>query len=282
MVRSVLLVLGSVFFIVGCETVLEPTNRELCEASDTCAVVEEGDELSFECKGDMRWEDIDDPKNFTCVGCDEGMKWASDDSADLSCKKICTYPEGFSTDSFAVGQVAPPVAWDDAFLPDGTQGAFSFEQFFCDEDSDKVALIGFVSTGWCPNCPQYMEYVAESAAILDAAGAQVVYWITQDNGGAAANNLFANAYVNDKVGIEGYSIRVGDATTKLIYDDGATVEEAPGIGKFPYVPFGFVIKRDNMKVVVDETSNDPDGPGIIYQDFLELLDHLKAGLYDDI
>ena len=281
MFRLALGFLCALSFVLGCESLTEPTNQELCEASDTCQVVGEGAEMSFECIDDLKWEDAEDPKNFTCISCEEGMKWENNKIDDLTCVPICKYPEGFSTDGIVLGEIAPPVAWDDAYLGDGTQTEFSFEEFYCDEDNDKVALIVFVSTGWCPNCPQYMEHVAEDAAILDAAGAKVIYWIMQDTGHNLATNEYANTYVNNYAGNDTFSLRVGDSTTKLIYDDGKTVEEQPGAGSYPYVPYGFVIK-DNMKVVVDETGNDPEGPGIIYEDFLALLEKLKAGEYDDI
>ena len=268
--------------VLGCPEP-EPTNQELCDASETCVVSGEGDDLSFDCKGDMKWEDADDPKNFNCISCDDGFKWASTNDTDLSCVEICKYPEDFSQDGLVLGEVAPPTAWDDAYFGDGTQGSFSFEEFYCDEDNDKVALIIIVSTGWCPNCPQYMEHVNDTAAVLDAAGAKVVYWIMDENSSSTpASNLYAHNYVDNKSGPDNFSVRVGDATTKWVYNDGKTVEEKPDSGNYAYVPFGYLIKRDNMKVVDDETTNDPDGPGIIYHDFLALLEQLKTGHYDDM
>ena len=81
--------------------------------------------------------------------------------------------------------------------------------------------------------------------------------------------------------VDDFSVRVGDATTQWIYDDGKTVEDKPGAVQYPYVPFGWMIKRDNMKVVLDETMNDPSGPGIIYMEWLTELYNLKNGDFDD-
>ena len=67
---SALLALG----LAGCA--VEPTNQELCEASETCQVVGEGDDLGFECVEGLKWEDAEDSQNYNCVSCDEGMKWA--------------------------------------------------------------------------------------------------------------------------------------------------------------------------------------------------------------
>ena len=70
-----------IFFALGCET--EPTNQELCEASATCEVSGSEDSPEFDCVEGMRWKDVDDPKSFDCVGCDDGYKWASSKKSDL-------------------------------------------------------------------------------------------------------------------------------------------------------------------------------------------------------
>ena len=264
--------------LMACEPP-EPTNEELCEASDTCVVTADGNQECSE--AGMKWEDYSDSKNFNCVQCDEGMKWVNSDPENLECEPICTYPEDFNKFGLTGGDIAPPLAWEDAYWGDGSQVPFSFEDFYCNAPADKVALVILGSTGWCPNCPQYVDHVSAMAAELNAAGAQVVYYIMQDTGGEPTSSLYAQNYVIDHNVVDDFSVRVGDATTQWIYDDGKTVEDKPGAVQYPYVPFGWMIKRDNMKVVLDETMNDPSGPGIIYMEWLTELYNLKNGDFDD-
>ena len=281
MMRSIFLLCSVFVLSMSCISTepAEPTNNELCEASDTCTVSDDGGQECSE--AGMKWADYSDDKNFNCVQCEEGMKWENSKPDDLSCVPICVYPEGFSKFGMTVGEVSPPLAWADAYRGDGTQEMFSFEDFYCNAPEDRVALVILGSTGWCPNCPQYVAHVANMAAELTAAGAQVIYYIMQDTSGGAATTEYAQNYVIDHNVTDDFSIRVGDTSTQWIYDDGETVEDKPGAVNYPYVPFGWMIKRDNMKVVMDETSNDPAGNGIIYLDFLAELYKLKNGDFDD-
>jgi len=256
---------------------MAPTPQELCEASENCVVSGEGESAQFECVGDMKFENRDDPQNYNCISCEAGSTWANTDEADLTCVPSCKYPDGFSTEGLVLGEIAPPTAWDDAFFSDGTQGLFSFEEFYCDEENDDIALIIIVSTGWCGSCPDYMKDFGEIAGILDVLGAKILYWIMEnDTHDELANNEFAHSYVDKYSENDTFSVRVGDTTTQWMYERGEKIEEKPGSGNYPYVPFGYLIKRDNMKVVDDGTVSYPR-----YQDFLELMERLKAGEFDD-
>jgi hypothetical protein len=141
-------------FIFSCNA--EPTDHERCETSANCQIVENGTSVDFECIADHRWEDPQDSGNFNCMACEEGYEWATEDKEDLSCAPICKYPEDFNKGGLTLEGIATPFAWPDAYFADGSQGQFSFEEFYCDKDNDKIALIIIVSTGWCGSCPEYM------------------------------------------------------------------------------------------------------------------------------
>jgi hypothetical protein len=265
MMRSVFL-LSSVFVLsMSCVSSEppEPTNSELCEASDTCAI-----------------SDFSDEKNFNCVMCEEGMKWENSKPDDLNCVPMCEYPEDFNKFNLTVGDIAPPLAWTDAYWGDGSQTPFSFEDFYCNAPEEKVALVILGSTGWCGYCPPYVDHVSSMAAELNAAGAQVVYFILEKQDGSPASSEYAQNYVTEHPVTDDFSVRVG-GEAQWIYNGGKTVEDKPGGIQTSYFPFGWMIKRDNMKVVLDEVSNDPAGGGIIYMDWLAELYKLKNGDFDD-
>jgi hypothetical protein len=275
---GLLIYLWGLAFLFGCAAAL--TDHERCEASETCRVMESEGSVDFQCVEDHRWEDLQDAANFNCVACEEDYEWATEKIDDLSCTPICKYPEDFNKGGLVLDGIATPFAWPDAYFADGSQGQFSFEEFYCDKDNDKIALIIIVSTGWCGSCPEYMMAFGEIAGILDASGAQILYWIMETNThDEVAESAFADSYVTDYAGVDTFSIRVGATSNQWLYDNGEVVEEKPGSAFHtfvPYVPFGYVIKKDTMKVVNDGSVSYPQ-----YQDFLDIFNRLKAGEYDD-
>ena len=280
---------GALFAVVllGCEGMMEPSNQELCEASDTCQVVGEGDAMSFECIEDHKWEDIDDVKNYNCITCDEGEKWDTKDSDDLTCVPICKYPETFSNvgmvddcaDNNAgtpcdEADIPPPYAWDIGVMADGTEGTFNMEEWYCDEESEEIAALFVLVATWCGYCPDYLERVNNIAGIFEAMGGRVIYVVEDPTDVSGALN-----YVNNTIGANSLGLRVSDQHTKWIYDDGAKEEEQPGtIGGSPSrtgVPTAFIVKRDDLKVIATQ------GASQYYLDFIDIMEGIEAGVYDD-
>ena len=272
---------------VGCLGVTEPTNQELCEASDTCQVVGEGDSMEYECIDGYKWEDLTDSKNYNCVTCDEGMKWATSDSDDLNCVPICKYPETFSNAGMVddcadnnagtpcdESDISPPYAWDIGVMADGTEGTFNMEEWYCEEDSEEVAALFVLVATWCGYCPDYLSRVDNIAGIFEAMGGRVIYVVEDPTDVSGALN-----YVNNYIGAGSLGLRVSDQHTKWIYDDGAMEEDKPGtIGGSPSrtgVPTAFIVKRDDLKVIATQ------GASQYYLDFIEIIEDIKAGVYDD-
>ncbi|GEM_PF-2183499 len=273
--------------VMGCLEAAEPTNQELCEASDTCQVVGEGDSLGFECIEDHKWEDADDAKNFTCVTCDEGMKWATNKADDLTCVPICRYPETFNNlgmvDDCADNNAGtacdeadtpPPYAWNTGVMADGTEGSFNMEEWYCDEESDEVAVLIVLVATWCGYCPDYLSRVDNIAGVFEAMGGRIIYVVEDPTDVTGALN-----YVNNYIGANSLGLRVSDQHTKWIYDDGAMEEDKPGtIGGSPSrtgVPTAFIVKRDDLKVIATQ------GASQYYLDFIGILEDIKAGVYDN-
>lgn len=285
MMRSFFATLAFSFFAFGCA--VEPTSQELCEASETCEVTGAEDDLKFNCKANMKWEDMSDPTNFNCVSCEEGFKWANDEHADHTCVPICTYPEAFNKFGFvndcADGQsgtvcdeadTPPPYAWAEALEGDATKTAFSMEEWYCDEDSEDVALIVVVVATWCQYCPGYVQMVGENSSTLEAAGAKVVF-VVED----AATNDQARFYINGYIGPDPAGLRVGDTQTLWQYGDGAVVEaQAGSVYGSPAIsgiPTAFVVKRDTLQVVKSQAVEQ-------YQlNFMQIVEDIKSGAYDN-
>jgi thiol-disulfide isomerase/thioredoxin len=272
-------------FVLGCDA--EPTNQDLCEASETCEVSGSEGDLTFNCVAGMKWEDMDDPANFNCITCDEGLKWANDEHADHNCVPICKYPENFNAFGFvndcADGQsgtlceaadAPPPYAWAEALTGDGTKTAFSMEEWYCDENSDDIALIMVVVATWCGYCPDYVAMVGANADALKEAGAKIVY-VVED----PASNDLARGYINGYIGPDNAGLRVGDQMTLWQYDDGEKVENKAGSvygsPAISGIPTAFVVKRDTLQVIASQSASQ-------YQlNFTQILEDIKSGAYDD-
>ena len=260
---------------MGCE----PTDLELCEASDTCEVTGDGD---FQCLSGMKWTDLSDPTNFTCQGCEEGQKWEdAKDPENMKCVPICTYPEEFYDYGMSLGKVSPPFAWTDALLADGTPQSFDFESFYCDDNPDEIALIVVVVATWCGYCPDYVQMVNQNAGAIKTGGGRIIYVVAQGPDRSPASHEVARNYINGYIGADNTEhpgLRVGDGTTRWQYDDGKVSEDkAGGVYASPDIsgiPSAFVIRKDTMEVIESQ------GLSQYTLNFVNILSDLRSGAYD--
>mgnify|MGYP002629392641 CR=1 FL=1 len=156
----------------------------------------------------------------------------------------CTYPAG-APQTPRTGQVMPALTWADAYDADGSIGAFSMEDVFCDPAYARYTTIAFiVGAEWCPSCPDYIREVAQQASAIDAAGGLIVFVETEDNSYRPDSSRSANSYLSRLIA-DAPSIRVGDGDTR----PARAIYNSPIIQSFPTA---FVVRRSDMRVIADQ------------------------------
>ncbi len=162
----------------------------------------------------------------------------------------CGYP---MPEGWDIGQVVPNVVWEDAYWADGTQQTLDLEEFFCSDEWDDYSSIHFIiTTGWCPNCPNYISYVDGIGAQIEAAGGLLVFLTTETASGDPATNEYAQEhtapYAPNNTGL-----RVGDGAG----------QPAMSIGSSPtiqFVPTSLIVRRSDMTVITDQRASEYNLP----------------------
>ncbi len=152
----------------------------------------------------------------------------------------CTYPPG-ATGSMTMGAVIAPYRWSAAYDAEGARTDLDLERFHCDPAYDAYRSILFVvGTGWCPNCPEYLAWVAGLG--LEARGTLVVFLESENADYAVASSEDARATVDRAIG-RGRGLRVGEASN-------ATPN---AIGRQTHsVPSGYFVRRSDMRILAGE------------------------------
>lgn len=179
-------------------------------------------------------------------------------SATRSFSVACVYPEAPS--SVRNQQVIPAMSWTNAYLPGGGRGDFDMNDWFCNDESfgDQKALIFIVSSGWCPNCPAYLQRVNTVYNALLQAGAEVIIVEAEDANYNSANTEYAQSHLSGIIGT-GMGIRVGDEDTSPSAD---FIRRSPIITAFPSA---FVVRRSDMKVMANQSDSQ------YYLDFVDIM-----------
>ena len=160
----------------------------------------------------------------------------------------CAYPPAIRT--LVDAEVIPPLAWNGAYLADGSQMDLSFEAIHCGTQfPDAKTIVFLVSAGWCPACPSYIQRINGWASTLEQNGAVIVYMDADGNTpGTDANNAFTNAHINRLIN-NGPGVRVGDANTLPRKN---MVKASPMVTAFPTV---FVVRTRDMKIIANQTNS---------------------------
>jgi thiol-disulfide isomerase/thioredoxin len=160
-------------------------------------------------------------------------------SASVEVEVFCSYQS--STDALTVGQLSPNMRWVGAHLENDVMVDFSMEEFYCSTKFARYTTVNFViGTGWCPFCPQFMQYVNSISSELDAAGGLIVYVEAQNDAREPATNLEANEIVTRYIQ-DGPGYRVGDGDTmpsSLVFQ--RSVEAYPS---------AIVVRRRDLKTI---------------------------------
>ena len=151
----------------------------------------------------------------------------------------CDYPTPF--DRIKEGETMPQLVWADALLADETPIYFSMEQFACADQWAAYTSVAFIlSTGWCPNCPDYNRMVSNQAAALATAGMLVVFSEAETSSRQAPTSRQAFDMMANW-GVSGPGVRVGDgATEPLPFAIKAWASAYPS---------AFVVRKSDMKVL---------------------------------
>lgn len=192
-----------------------------------------------------------------CDSCIEGFE-GEDCSVELPCEWDENAPIGIT-----FNEHLPDFWFENAYFPSGSTGLLDMKLVKCDPGYDQYKSIIFItSSGWCPNCPNYIKYVASLKEQLDENGAMLVYLILENKFGAMINSVGANAYINGYTG-PGVGYRVGLAD---MLADQSPVTESPqdaelaaqGLteGFFMAVPGAFVVRTRDMKVIASQYRSD--------------------------
>jgi len=158
-----------------------------------------------------------------------------------------------------MGYTMPPLEWQDAVWPDGTVAGFGFENFFCGTDGtefDSIVLV--LSAGWCPACPDYLEYMNTLEPQITAANSMLLMVEVQDANWVLTTSAQADAYMDRHLD-EGKGMRVGDASTLPSPGFFASNNDIVGM------PAAYVIRRSDMKIIADQALSDYllDFPAIV-------------------
>ncbi len=156
----------------------------------------------------------------------------------------CEYP-GYSG-IIEPGWVMPPLFWESAFLEDGTEITFGFDQAFCEpEYADFHTIVIIVGAGWCVACPSYFREVGRIAPALQEAGALLLFVETEEIDYTPSTSANSQHYINRLVG-RTPGIRVGDGETR---PTARAIYNAPVVEAFPS---GFVVRKRDMRIIADQ------------------------------
>ena len=161
----------------------------------------------------------------------------------------CDYPAAPMT--ITAGAVMPPLSWNSAFRgSDGVEVGFDLTDFHCDEAEWGMftSVLFVVGTGWCPACPDYIQYVGEIAGTLQGSGMLVVFVEAEDANSVASTSEGAQEFINGLIG-NAPSLRVGDGETNPA---ARTIYNSPIITGFPSA---FVVRRSDMQIIADQGSS---------------------------
>lgn len=162
----------------------------------------------------------------------------------------CGYPQ---PEGWDIGQVVPNVVWTDGYWADGTRQTLDLEEFHCSDEWDEYNSVHFIiTTGWCPNCPNYISYVDGIGAQVEAAGGLVVFLTTETSGGEPATNDYAQEHTTPYAP-NNTGLRIGDG-------DGVP---AMSIGSSPtiqFVPTSLIVRRSDMTVITDQRASEYNLP----------------------
>ncbi|MEO1270163.1 MAG: hypothetical protein AAFX99_18915, partial [Myxococcota bacterium] len=153
----------------------------------------------------------------------------------------CQYPAGPAIPTF--DDVFPNLQWDIAYKEDGVPISFSMREVYCSEEYANVETILFIaSSGWCPQCPDYMRYISDLIGAFDEANTLIVWMEVQDRNYNRASSDQALDHVNGLVGNTA-GVRVGDKDTlpSPAFDQNYLVQAFPS---------QFVVRKRDMKVIV--------------------------------
>jgi uncharacterized protein YjdB len=158
----------------------------------------------------------------------------------------CAYPAAGS--SIRAFNVLPQMNWVNAFDEQGNQFNFSVKDFYCDAAYSQYTSIHFLITAeWCPYCPDYLRAVNNKATQIEAAGGKLVYVEVETTSRVPATSAQAHSLING-MQISGPGYRVGDGETMP-----TTLMFGRAVSAFPSM---FVIRKSDMMVVSDDTSQD--------------------------
>lgn len=155
----------------------------------------------------------------------------------------CAYPP-FAL-RLAFGDTFPALRWDSAFR-NGVEGEFALADFYCNDEQygDKSVLVLVAGAGWCAPCTVYAQRLAPQFPMLEAAGAEIIFFEVEDANYEPATSHFANEHLTRIIGPD-KGTRVGDADTlprpNFLRSSGV-------IDAFPTV---FVVRRSDMRLIAD-------------------------------
>ena len=179
---------------------------------------------------------------------------SGDLNATWSGVATCVYPEpsnGVSYDtSLGINTVIPPLFWERGFSAlEGNVTLVSFEDIYCAAEFDWVNTINLVMTsGWCPNCPDYLRDLDALNPELRESGGLTIYVEVQDGDYAAASGEFAIDHLTRILGsTEGYF--VGDNETKPVQ---RFFNVSSAVTSFPDA---FVIRKSDMTIITQQDPN---------------------------
>ena len=158
----------------------------------------------------------------------------------------CAYPTSAAR-YLEYNTIAPAMAWEGVFKGgDGERIDFSMEAFHCDPAyAQYQTMVIVVGAGWCVACPDYIRYVNEQAAALDAAGMLVVFVEAEDANSIPSDHEGANAFINRLIGPE-HGLRIGDGETM---PETRQIYNSPTLEAFPSA---YVVRRSDMVVITEQ------------------------------
>jgi hypothetical protein len=178
------------------------------------------------------------------LACDPQVEDPSLDGPELNDEDVepepaeCVYPASGGLQT--VGSIMPAMSWDPSYLSATDTLGLDLEELYCERQEQVDSIVFILVTEWCPNCPQYVQYVNGQAAAMAANGAQIVWVDLQDRAYQPATSLNAQNYISNKIG-DGVGYRVGSADAS-----------SPVILNSPIwsgVPNAIVVRTSDMKVV---------------------------------
>ena len=160
----------------------------------------------------------------------------------------CEYPSDYPMIA-NLNETMPPLNWLSAFSPDGTERSFSMREVYCSEEFAEIESLIFISSsGWCPNCPDYIKYIDSLSFAFEEANALIVWMEIQDRNYNPAYSDEASTHFNSLIGT-GPGIRVGDADV----EGGPAFTDSYLVQAFPSQ---FVVRKRDMKVIVASSSSE--------------------------